>query len=83
MEARKAAGAYLPGVCAGIGRKGRKMKQGIKGGQAPAETLTGSTLKEKESCNMCHIAGTDESKGHNRNSYSEYMERNFAYYPKL
>lgn len=58
------------------------MKQGIKGGQAPAETLTGGTLKEKESCNMCHIAGTDESKGHNRDSYSEYIERNFAYYPK-
>ena len=44
--------------------------------------MTGGTLKEKESCNMCHIAGTDESKGHNRNSYSEYIERNFAYYPK-
>jgi hypothetical protein len=58
------------------------MKQGIKGGQEPPETLTGGTLREKERYDMCHIAGADESKGHNRNNYSEYMERNFAYYPK-
>lgn len=58
------------------------MKKGIEGGQAPPEPLKGGKYGKKEKYEVCRHARTDKRKGHNRNFYSEYMERNFSYYPK-
>ena len=48
-----------------------------------AELLTGGRITGKEGRETSSNARNAASSGHDRECYSEYMERNFSYYPKF